>query len=164
MKAYESEYGPHFNEEYAHKAVSKMENEDGTKGPHYSLEEAYRLAQQYGIKLDGEFNKYDWFVALNMIYSDYYRTIMTITGNSNTKHFIDLTKAWLEDKDIDEGKMWYYYIYVMCDKLREEEMDMYEECEEHSYSKTHRYTPTYEEEDIPEQKTYAHRYRRYMRY
>ena len=60
--------------------------------------------------------------------------------------------------------MWYYYIYVMCDKLREEEMDMYEECEENSYSKTRRYTPTYEEEDIPEQKTYPHRYRRYMRY
>ena len=57
MKAYESEYGPHFNEEYAHKATAKMENEDGTKGPHYSLEEAHRLAQQYSIKLDYSFNK-----------------------------------------------------------------------------------------------------------
>lgn len=34
VKAYEKEHGPHFNEEYARKAVMKMENEDGTRGPH----------------------------------------------------------------------------------------------------------------------------------
>ena len=28
VKAYEKEHGPHFNEEYARKAVMKMENED----------------------------------------------------------------------------------------------------------------------------------------
>lgn len=39
VKAYEKEHGPHFNEEYARKAVMKMENEDGTRGPHWSLEE-----------------------------------------------------------------------------------------------------------------------------
>lgn len=27
VKAYEAEHGPHFNEEHARKAVSKMENE-----------------------------------------------------------------------------------------------------------------------------------------
>lgn len=31
VKAYEKEHGPHFNEEYARKAVMKMENEDGIK-------------------------------------------------------------------------------------------------------------------------------------
>lgn len=36
VKAYEAEHGPHFNEEHARKAVSKMENEDGTRGPHWS--------------------------------------------------------------------------------------------------------------------------------
>lgn len=38
VKAYEAEHGPHFNEEHARKAVSKMENEDGTRGPHWSKE------------------------------------------------------------------------------------------------------------------------------
>lgn len=32
IKAYEAEHGPHFNDEHARKAVSKMENEDGTRG------------------------------------------------------------------------------------------------------------------------------------
>lgn len=70
VKAYEKEHGPHFNEEYARKAVMKMENEDGTRGPHWSLEETTTLASQYGIALGSKFNRYDWFVALNMVYSD----------------------------------------------------------------------------------------------
>lgn len=51
VKAYEAEHGPHFNEEHARKAVSKMENEDGTRGPHWSVEETTALASQYGINL-----------------------------------------------------------------------------------------------------------------
>lgn len=80
VKAYEMEHGPHFNEEHARKAVMKMENEDGTRGPHWSLEETSALASQYGISLSGKFNRYDWFVALNMVYSDYYK-VLTILLN-----------------------------------------------------------------------------------
>lgn len=127
VKAYEAEHGPHFNEEHARKAVSKMENEDGTRGPHWSVEETTALASQYGINLGSRFNRYDWFVALNMVYSDYYKVIINITNSNSTKHFVELAKAWINDKDIDEGKMWYYYIYVMCDKIRQAEMECYEE-------------------------------------
>lgn len=45
------------------------------------------LASQYGISLTGKYNRYDWYVALNMVYSDYYRVIMNITGSNNTKHY-----------------------------------------------------------------------------
>lgn len=121
VKAYEAEHGPHFNEEHARKAVSKMENEDGTRGPHWSVEETTTLASQYGINLGSRFNRYDWFVALNMVYSDYYKVIISMTNSNSTKHFVELAKAWINDKDIDEGKMWYYYIYVMCDKIRQAE-------------------------------------------
>lgn len=43
VKAYEAEHGPHFNEEHARKAVSKMENEDGTRGPQKQLVHSRRL-------------------------------------------------------------------------------------------------------------------------
>lgn len=82
VKAYEMEHGPHFNEEHARKAVMKMENEDGTRGPHWSLEETSALASQYGISLSGKFNRYDWYVALNMVYSDYYKVLLNITGSN----------------------------------------------------------------------------------
>lgn len=126
IKAYEAEHGPHFNDEHARKAVSKMENEDGTRGQHWSLEETTALANQYGIRLDEKINKYDWYVALNMVYSDYYRVVVSMTGSNNTKYFVELAKAWMHDKDIDEGKMWFYYIYVMCDKIRNAEEDLFE--------------------------------------
>lgn len=127
VKAYEMEHGPHFNEETARKAVSKMENEDGSRGPHWSLEETTALANQHGINLNGRFNRYDWYVALNMIYSDFYKVIVSITNTNNVRNFVEFAKAWLADKDIDEGKMWYYYVYVMCDKIRMAEMECYEE-------------------------------------
>lgn len=57
IKAYEAEHGPHFNDEHARKAVNKMENEDGTRGQHWSLEETTALANQYGIRLDEKINK-----------------------------------------------------------------------------------------------------------
>lgn len=128
MKHHEKMHGPHFTEELAHKAVKKMENEDGTKGPRWSVEEAERVANQYGVNLHSEkFNKYDWFVALNMIRSDFYRAVVNMTGSDNVKHFVELTKAWLNDKDIEEGKMWFYFRYVMCEEGREEDDEDYEE-------------------------------------
>ena len=121
IERHEAMYGPHFNEECALKAVSKMENEDGSRGEHWSLEETTSIANQYGINLKGEkYNKYDWYVALNMIRSDYYRAVVTMTSSDHIKYFVELAKAWLNDKDIEEGKMWYYYCYIMCDKLRKE--------------------------------------------
>lgn len=143
-KAYEAKHGPHFDDEHARKAVSKMENEDGSRGQHWSVEETSALANQYGIRFDSKFNKYDWYVALNMVYSDYYKVIVNMTGSNNSKYFVELAKAWLSDKDIDEGKMWYYYIYVMCDKLRDAE----EEYFDRNYSK-------YEDEDDDDDEPYG---------
>lgn len=70
---YEAINGPHFDEEHARYAVEGMENEDGTKGPHWTVD---------------------------MIYSDYYKAVVAMTGSANTKHFAELAKAWLCDKDI----------------------------------------------------------------
>lgn len=113
---YEAINGPHFDEEHARYAVEGMENEDGTKGPHWTVEETTSVANQMGINLKSEkHNKWDWFVAMNMIYSDFYKAVVAMTGSANTKYFAELAKAWLCDKDISEGKMWHYYVYIMCD-------------------------------------------------
>ena len=45
---YEAINGPHFDEEHAHYAVEGMENEDGTKGPHWTVEETTSVANQIG--------------------------------------------------------------------------------------------------------------------
>lgn len=122
---HESKYGPHFNEEYAHKAVREIENEDGTTGPHWSVEETTNIANQYGINVkSGELNKWDWYVVLNAVYSDFYRAVVTMTNSDNIKYFVELAKAWAFDKDAPKGKMWYYYVHIMnCDKDEEEYED-----------------------------------------
>lgn len=48
---YEAINGPHFDEEHARYAVEGMENEDGTKGPHWTVEETTSVANQMGINL-----------------------------------------------------------------------------------------------------------------
>lgn len=142
FKRHMYEYGPHFDETMAHKAVEKMKNEDGTHGEHWNVEQAVKLAEQYGVNMKDGFNKYDWYVALNMVYSDYYKVIVTLTGSNNPKAFVELAKAWLMDKDVEEGKMWYYYSFVICDKLRmcfeEEDYDEYDDDDEGFESKHRR--------------------------
>lgn len=89
VKAYEKEHGPHFNEEYARKAVMKMENEDGTRGPHWSLEETTTLASQYGIALGSKFNRYDWFVALNSVITD---TNLGLTISTDKQEIVNILR------------------------------------------------------------------------
>lgn len=132
LERHERMYGPHFNEECALKVVSKMENEDGTMGQHWSIQESATLANRYGMSFSEKVNRYDWYVALNMVYSDYYNIIKTISVPDTTKFFVELAKSWLKDKDVEEGKMWYYYKYVMCDTYHEDYEDE-EEYNEYPY-------------------------------
>lgn len=63
---YEAINGPHFDEEHAHYAVEGMENEDGTKGPHWTVEETTSVANQMGINLKSEkHNKWDQTQIIN---------------------------------------------------------------------------------------------------
>lgn len=92
VKAYEKEHGPHFNEEYARKAVMKMENEDGTRGPHWSLEETTTLASQYGIALGSKFNRYDWsVVSVSGAYDEPLPTNQFPMPNQPRKKVVDVT-------------------------------------------------------------------------
>ena len=127
---YITEYGTHFNEHYARKAVANMQNEDNTVGPHWTVEETTALANQVGVNLNsGKHNKWDWYVAMNMVYSDFYKALVSITGSANVKHFAELSKAWICDKDISDGKMWHYYTRIIkdCEGFDETE---YEEVKE----------------------------------
>ena len=141
LERHERMYGPHFTEECALKAVSKMHNSDGTKGAHWDLAQATKVAEQYGVNLKTDkYNKYDWYVALNMIRSDYYKFVFTTFNSDNIRYFVELTKAFLNDEDADEGKMWYYFKYVMCDAYHEDDDEEDYEDEEYEYPAARRAT------------------------
>lgn len=107
MELYETIYGCHFNEYMLNKALSCMENEDGTKGGHWSLEQTNNIANVKGFKFDS-YNEYDFNYVMNMMYSDYYGAI----PNENESYF-KLAKKFLDDKDAPKGKAFRYYIKVV---------------------------------------------------
>lgn len=99
LKLYRKVYGDHLTEELAHEWVEEMENKDGTKGEHWSMEETSKYAMNY--------NKADFYAVLNMMYSDYYNP------KFDTSTYIQMAYDWLSDKDVGDGKTLKYYMFVV---------------------------------------------------
>lgn len=100
--------GPHFDRVAAEKAVSMMSNEDGTTGEKWSVEDAITVADQFGVVFS-DFNTFDWYYVLNMMYSDYFGVFGTKVDT-----YVLLANAYLNDKDVAEGKAYLYYKDVVC--------------------------------------------------
>lgn len=98
-KLHKMAYGDHLTEEQAHTWVEHMENKDGTKGPHWTMDQTNQHA--------GRHNHADFYAVLNMMYSDYYNT------KFDTATYIELANDWLQDSDVGEGKTLQYYMYVV---------------------------------------------------
>lgn len=104
MYLYKELYGCHFCDWLLEKAVNKMDNEDGSTGGHWTLEETNSVAKQNGITFD-RFNEYDWNYVMNMKYSDYYGAVP-----NDLSSYVKLARKFLMDKDAKEGKALKYYL------------------------------------------------------
>lgn len=85
-------YGDEITEEMAKEMVCKMINEDGTTGEHWSIEDTEKNNPH-------KCNKWKWYVALNMIRSDYYDVELS------TERYIKMAHQWLHDKDGNKYKL-----------------------------------------------------------
>ena len=100
---------PKFDERMAKEWVSRMENEDGTRGPHWTMDQTTKVMEQRGIKEDPA----KFYAALNMMYSDYCEVAKKINAN-NMDFFAEMAKAFLKDKDVGApDKLAAYYEYVV---------------------------------------------------
>ena len=104
LDLYKSIYGCHFTDWKLKCATEKMINEDGTKGSHFSLEQTNNIIRSNNIVLE-KFNQYDFNYAMNMIYSDFYGTIL-----NDTSSYLKMALKFLNDKDAPDGKAFRYYI------------------------------------------------------
>lgn len=85
-----------------------MENEDGSKGPHWTFEQAKQLMEQKKLDCD----PVEFWVALNMMFSDY--GVVAKKNNASTVDFYaDMAKAFLCDKDAKPDKLERYYQAVV---------------------------------------------------
>ena len=101
---YKEIYGCHFCDWMLEKATSKMINEDGSMGAHWTLEQTTSVAKSLGIVFSS-FNEYDWNYVMNMIYSDYYGAV-----NNDATVYGKMARKFLEDRDAKEGKALRYYL------------------------------------------------------
>lgn len=99
--------GEHLNEDLAVKAVSEMVSGNGTTDEKWSKEKTDEVARSLGITE----HLWDFYYVINMCYSDY----NTIMGD-NAEMAGKMAKAFIEDVDVPEGKVYRYYKYVVKDE------------------------------------------------
>lgn len=100
-----------FTREIAEEWTSHMENEDGSKGPHWTLDQAKQVMSQRGIECD----PLEFWVALCMMYSDYCKAAKKFDVNS-LDFYAYMAKAFLDDKDAPKDKLARYYVYIASEK------------------------------------------------
>ncbi len=95
-----------FTEDDAKQWTTKMENEDGTTGPHWSMGQTDAVATASGIHVD----RCLWWAVLNAMYSDHYNTAIKY-GLDRPEFYADLARDFIYDKDAGgpEEKMAGYY-------------------------------------------------------
>ena len=94
--------------ELAKEWTSHMKNGDGTTGAHWPMEQTKQLMQQRNISAD----PVEFFAVLNMVYSDYCNVAKKHNVH-NIDYYIDVAKAWLDDKDAVPDKAAAYYECVV---------------------------------------------------
>lgn len=88
--------------------VDKMENADGTTGPHWTMEQTSQVMKSRGINVDPE----KFWCTMNMIYSDYVGVASKL-GVNNVDFYAEMALAFLHDKDSVPDKLAAYYTHVV---------------------------------------------------
>lgn len=97
--------------EMAEEWMMGLQNEDGTKGPHWSMDQAKQVMSQRGIQADPA----TFWAVLNMMYSDYCKVFKKHGVGDRVDFYADMASAWMNDKDGPEPtkKAAAYYEHVV---------------------------------------------------
>lgn len=94
-------------DEMADEWMRGLHNEDGTKGAHWTKEQVKQVMNQKGIKADPT----EVYAVMNALYADYCG-VLKKHGVNTIDFYVDMTSAWLNDKDAQEGKTARYFQYI----------------------------------------------------
>lgn len=100
---------PVLTREMAEYWMENLQNEDGTKGPHWSLEDIKAIIKQRSLQVD----PIRLWVAMNAEYSD---SVMTNRkyGVDKQEYYLESAIAkWLNDKDAVDDKEAAYFMHVV---------------------------------------------------
>lgn len=99
----------HFTRESAMAWTGDMINADGTKGPHWSMEQVKKVMDQRGIDAD----PLQFYAILNAVYSDYCAVAKRHGVGDKIDFYVDMARAWLDDPDADKDKAARYFEYIV---------------------------------------------------
>lgn len=88
--------------------VNKMENSDGSRGEHFTMEQTERIRKNRGWDCD----PLEFWVAMNAMWSDGAATAKKY-GVDKIEYWADRAKDFIKDKDAGPGKMMKYYKYIV---------------------------------------------------
>lgn len=88
--------------------TGSMENADGTNGAHWPMEKTEEIRRQRGVAAA----PLEWWVAMNMMYSDYCMAAEKL-GTNSAEFYACMAKAFLDDKDAQPDKLSKYYQFVV---------------------------------------------------
>lgn len=108
LYAVRDHYLPPMSRKMSMEWTAKMQNADGTTGPHWPIETTTQAMDEFNIQEDAQ----KFYIAMNMMYSDYCRVAQKL--NTNTAEFYArMAKAFLDDPDAGSDKLAKYYEYVV---------------------------------------------------
>lgn len=99
---------PAMTKEDAEHWMNSMRNSDGTTGPKWTMDQIKQTMAQRSISGD----PLDFWVAMNMIYSDY-GNVAKEMGVSNIDFYVKMAQAFLHDEDAVGDKLAAYYESVV---------------------------------------------------
>lgn len=88
--------------------VNKMENSDGSRGEHFTMEQTERVRKNKGLECD----PIEFWVAMNAMWSDGAATARKYNVDK-IEYWADRAKEFIMDKDAGPGKMAKYYKYIV---------------------------------------------------
>lgn len=89
--------------------ASKLQNEDGSFGPHWTMDQTKQIMAQRNLSL----NPTEFWMALNLVYSDFSPVAKKHGVGGNLDFYIDMAKSFLVDKDAAPDKLLHYYNYIV---------------------------------------------------
>ena len=92
------------DEHMARKWVKSMKHADGGSGEHWSFEQVEKLVESKGMRFEAA----EVYAIMNALYADFC-LVFHKHGVSSPEFYLELAKAWLEDKDAVPNKAMMYY-------------------------------------------------------
>lgn len=93
----------------AEKWARGMESADGSRGPHWSMDQVKQVMAQHGVSED----PWEFFAAINAMYSDYSAVLKKYGLGDKLAVYVDLAKAFIDDPDAQPDKLARYFQYIV---------------------------------------------------